>query len=145
MVADFSGNDNHGTLSGSGSLVPGKFSHSLALQPSESLSADGGRLSLSSEVSLSVWTKIRDDDYGIIAQGGQVRLEYHDDNTIRASVRIGNTWSELRARSVLGKWVHYALTYDGTSLRLFVNGVKSDELALTGSLHVEQRCFAFGG
>ena len=107
VVADFSGNDNHGTLSGSGSLVSGKFSHSLALQPSESLSADGGRLSLSSEVSLSVWTKIRDDDYGIIAQSGQVRLEYHDDNTIRASVRIGNTWSELRARSVLGKWVHY--------------------------------------
>ena len=95
-------------------------------------------------MSLSAWTKIRDDDYGIIAQSGQVRLEYHDDNTIRASVRIGNTWSELRARSVLGKWVHYALTYDGTFLRLFVNGVKSDELALTGSLHVSNDALRLG-
>ena len=82
----------------SSALVPGKFSKSLALEPNEYVTADGGKLPLSTELTLSLWTKIREDDFGVIASAGQFRLEYHDDNTIRGYVRIGNTKLILQKR-----------------------------------------------
>jgi hypothetical protein len=45
----------------------------------------------------------------------------------------------------LNTWTHIAATYDGTTLRLFVNGVQTSTKAVTGSIKTSTGALRFGG
>ena len=45
----------------------------------------------------------------------------------------------------LNTWTHLAVTYDGTTLRLFVNGVQTSNKATTGALVTSTRPLRIGG
>ena len=126
-VHDFSGNHNHGQVTG-GKTIPGKFASSMLLDSGEYLAVDGERLSLTSAFTLSLWAKILDDGYGVLARNGQFSLQYNNDNTIRGNVWINNGWRETKSRLPSGEWVHYALTFNGSIISLYLDGkLVSDE------------------
>ena len=133
-IKDFSDSQIDGNLTG-GTRVPGKFGQSLSLATSDYVTTNAESLSLSTTFTLSVWAKILDDAQGVLFRSGQVRLQYHDDNTIRGSIYTGSSWKEVKARSALGRWSQYVITYDGTDLKLFLNGTLEDTLATTGYLN----------
>jgi hypothetical protein len=114
-VEDFSDGQIDGNLIG-GTRIPGKLGQSLALTSSDYVIANGESLSLSSSLTLSVWAKILDDAQGTLFRTGQLRLQYHDDNTIRGSIYTGGSWREVKARSMPGSWSQYVITYDGAEL-----------------------------
>jgi hypothetical protein len=47
-------------------------------------------------------------------------------------------------RPTLNTWYHVAYTYDGSNLRLYVNGVAVNSLAVSGSLKVNTRPVSIG-
>ena len=133
-VLDFSGARIDGVLTG-GQHIPGKFGQSLALSTTDHVIANAESLSLSSSFTLSVWAKVLDDAQGVLVRSGQIRLQYHDDNTIRGAIYTGGSWKEVKARSEPGSWTHYVLTYDGSELKLFSNGSLLETLAASGYLN----------
>jgi hypothetical protein len=45
----------------------------------------------------------------------------------------------------LNIWTHLAATYDGTTLRLYVNGVQAGSRAVSGAIQVSNRPLRIGG
>ena len=120
-----------------GSIVPGKFSQSLSLQPGENLQVPGSDFLFNQSFTLSLWAKILDDEEGILFTNSQAKLEYRDDLKIYGSVYSGNDWQDIYSKSNPGKWAHYALTLDSTELTLFINGNWKTVLNLGSSLGME--------
>ncbi len=68
---------------------------------------------------------------GLTDTGGKQRL--------RARVRVGGSTTTLVASSgnlVSNTWYHAALTHDGTTVRLYLNGVQVGSTSLTGTVDV---------
>ena len=130
-IEDFSDGLIDGVLQ-NGSRVAGKFSQSLRLEGNGYVSANAEPLSLSSNLTISMWSKILDDSQGVLVRCGQFSLRYHDDNSIRASVYTGSSWKEVETESLSGRWTHYAFTYDGVELKFYSNGILQDSIPVTG-------------
>jgi Concanavalin A-like lectin/glucanases superfamily len=54
-------------------------------------------------------------------------------------------WAQGTTRPALNTWTHLAATYDGTTIRLFVNGVQAATRAQTGALVTSTQPLRFGG
>ena len=50
-----------------------------------------------------------------------------------------------RRRLAVNVWTHLAATYDGATLRLYVNGVQVKTLAITGSIKASTGVLRIGG
>ena len=133
IIEDFSGFNTHGSVT-SGKTVAGKFNSALHLSPGEYLSVNGELLSLTSEVTVSLWAKVLDDGFGVLARNGQLSLQYQDDNTIRGSASTSAGWGDANARLPSGRWVHYVVSYDGSSVRLYLDGILVSETSHNGYL-----------
>ncbi|MBF9140483.1 endo-beta-N-acetylglucosaminidase [Hymenobacter properus] len=59
-----------------------------------------------------------------------------DPSQVQFVVQIGSTTRKLTsvARLTAGQWTHLAGTYDGSTMRLYVNGVLDNSLAATGNV-----------
>ena len=82
VVEDFSGNQVNGIVN-AGELVPGKFDKALLLNPGEHLSVNSD-LHLTQTFTLSLWAKVLDDSFGVLARNGQFSLEYHTTTILSA-------------------------------------------------------------
>lgn len=149
-VVDSSLNENDGTL------VPealrssdGKFGNAIrfnGLSGSVSL----GNLDIPSDtVTVSAWIfpeSFATVDSRILSKANGVNEEDHywmlssiNDGGIKARVRLkveDGTTVTLVGGTVLelGQWIHLAFTYDGSELRLYVNGVLDGSMPLTGAI-----------
>jgi hypothetical protein len=54
-------------------------------------------------------------------------------------------WARGTTRPPLNAWTHLAATYDGTTIRLFVNGVQAATRAQTGALVASTQPLRIGG
>ena len=133
IIRDLSGNDVHGEIN-AGILVPGKFASSLLLDPGEHLSVDSERLSLTTDFTLSLWAKILDDGHGVLVRNGLFSLQYNEDNSIRGRVHTNSGWGNTSSRLPSGRWVHYVLSYNGSSISLYVDGSLVSEVSHSGYL-----------
>jgi len=62
---------------------------------------------------------------------------YNQDNT-------GYSMDWGSGRPVLGQWYHLAYTYDGSILKLYVDGVLKNSLSISGKLKINTRPISFG-
>src|SRR5262249_7431393 len=154
-VADASGNGNTGSLAGATWAFSGKYGGALSFDGTTAHVdiADSASLELSSGMTLEAWVRPagsssawRDvvykgnDNYcleGTSASGG----------VPAAGGIIGGSYGEAYGTTALptNTWSHLALTYDGATLRLYVNGVLVGSMAKTGAIATSTNPLQIGG
>ncbi len=141
-AADSSGSANTGTLSGP-SWVPGKTGTALSFDGVNDwvTIADSVSLDLSTGMTIEAWVKPQGGNWRTVAlkerSGGLAYALYSNTDTGRPSGEVRtSTSNETRGPAALpsGTWSHLAATYDGSTLRLYVNGAQVSSKSATGAL-----------
>jgi glucose/arabinose dehydrogenase len=156
-VNDASGMGNHGTGSGTSWAAMGRFGNALSFNGSSSWVTvpDSPSLDLTTGITLEAWVNpietasewrtvifkqtVNGMAYSLYAGNG-------GPNRPIGQVHIGGEQNAIGTAPVaLNAWTHLASTYDGTALRLFVNGTQVASKPQTGSAAVSTRVLRMGG
>ena len=112
---------------------------------------DADNLDLTDSLTIMAWAKTEENKTAKVAQKGDwdgysIALDVW--NGWKCSIRMadntkhGLKWEE--GIPLFDEWYHIALTYNGSQLKLYVNGQEKNSKAVSGSLKVNQRPVCFG-
>jgi LruC domain-containing protein len=108
-------------------------------------------LNFSNALSIMTWVRAEEHKTAKIAQKGDwdgYGIGQDVWNGWKAGIRLANNTSKSldwnNGRPVLGEWYHIALTYNGSVLKLFVNGQLTNTENVSGDLKVNSRPFSIG-
>jgi PKD repeat protein len=155
-VSDVSGNGNTGTISGASWSTQGRFGGALSFNGSNAMVVvpASASLNVSSGMTLQAWIfptaaqsgwrtimQREVDTYFLNASNDAGPLLPSGGGTIGGQVEIlrGSPASPVNA------WTHVALTYDGTMVRLYVNGVLASSSAASGAIQTNSNALRIGG
>jgi hypothetical protein len=154
-ATDTSGKGNNGTLQGAARTANGRFGRALSFDGvndwvtvADAASLDSTRVTVEAWVyptTLSGWrtTVLKE------RAGGLVYGLYAHDNAPNPAMTIAMSGVDQSASGSaslpLNTWTHLAATYDGTTIRLFVNGVQAGTRAVSGSLAASTGPLRIGG
>jgi len=151
-VPDASGHGNSGTLSNTTWTTSGKYGNALAFNGTSATVniPDSASLHLTTGMTLEAWvypTNVAGAWRDVIMKGSD---EYYLEATSSAGPPAtgGKTiGGALTGSSALpaNTWSHLAGTYDGTTLRLYVNGAEVASRAQTGSIATTTNPLQIGG
>ena len=154
-TADRSGNNHTGTISGATWSAAGRNGRALSfdgvndmVSVADTAALDVTRVTLMAWVNPSVLTGWRTAILKETAGGLAYALYAHDDLPRPAGyVNIGGAdrAAEGSAALALNTWSHLALTFDGTNLRLYVNGALVTTRAFTGNITASTQALRIGG
>ena len=157
-AADSSGRNNTATLSGTAWTTQGRYGSALSFDGVNDLVtiADAASLDLTTGMTLEAWvrpTTLSGWRTVVIKEvnGGLVYALYAHDDAPRpaAYARIaGKSLTDTTggpASLPLNTWTHLAATYDGTTLRLYVNGVQTGSRPASGSIAGSSSPLKIGG
>ncbi len=146
-IFDETSNNNDGTINGATWTSEGKFSNALGFDGIDDLvtvpySQSIGELP---ELTLEAWIKRNSQSDGmIISKNGPYFLSVRN-NVLEGGVYAGSGWTHITGKTELevGVWYYIALTYDGNSIRIYLDGLedkvepKTGNILITGqSLHL---------
>ena len=154
---DASGAGNPGTLSGPTRTTAGKYGSALAFDGVNDLVtvADANSLDLTTGMTLEAW--VRPTAGGnwktvlLKEQPGHLAYAlYSHEDTGRPSGHVfttaaGDTWTGAPAVLALNTWTHVAMTWDGLTRRIYVNGTQVASGALTGTAVTSANPLRIGG
>jgi len=149
-VNDSSGNGFNGTIVGNPTFVEGPAGYGMGMEFDGESYVDAGKdaaLDLTSALSISIW--IRPGTDGSIetaplskadATAGwswQLRYGWFTAKPTTMGFQFNETdgssaWVFVNQALAVGEWCHIAGTYDGTTLKCYLDGVKRDSVPLAG-------------
>jgi hypothetical protein len=154
-VADSSGSKNSGTVSGATWSSSGRFGSALSFDGVNDwvTVADAASLDLSSGMTLEAWVRpSRLGGWRTVVfkerSGGVVYGLYGDQAGGRplGQVDIGGERNAVGSASLpLNVWSHLATTFDGSMVRLYVNGTQAGSLPFAGSMAASTGPLRLGG
>ncbi|HET8756444.1 MAG TPA: LamG-like jellyroll fold domain-containing protein [Solirubrobacteraceae bacterium] len=155
-VTDASGNGHGGTISGATRSESGRFGAALTFDGVNDWVTvpDTDALDLTTGVTMSAWvnpTAVGSAFRTVLMKerpGGLIYTLYAGDGAGRPSGHVFTT-SEQRAAGTantpLNTWTHLAMTWDGATLRLYVDGTQVSSRAVSGTLLTSTGALRIGG
>src|SRR5829696_3180216 len=156
-TADASGRGNTGTLSGAVRSTAGRFGGALTFDGINDwvTVADASSLRLTTGATIEGWINPTANGaaswralavketatglaYALYPYGDGGRPSGH-------AFTSAERWASAGSAPALDTWTHLATTYDGATIRLYVNGVQAGTRAQTGSLRAGTQPLRFGG
>jgi hypothetical protein len=146
-AVDSSGHGNNGTLQGTPQWVAGFAAGGLELNGTTDYvdCGSGSSLDITEEITVAVWVKIDvfGDWDGIVTKGidqSPYAMQMWGDGALRFSANWGTpaggigggSWN-TNTKMPAGEWIHAAVTYDGSTLRFYIDG-QQDSLEVTQAL-----------
>ena len=155
-AADSTGNANHGSISGATWTSSGRFGSALAFDGADDIVTvnDANTLDLTNALTLEAWvypTTLSGWRTALMKEGpgGLAYALYAHDNQPRPAGYVNVGGSDRAAVGTtalpLDAWSHIATTYDGATLRLYVNAVQVGSTAVTGGVAVSANQLSIGG
>ncbi len=159
-VADSSGSNQTGTISGATRVTTGKFGGALSFDGVNDWVTvnDSATLDLTTGMTLEAWvnpaslgTAWRNVLIKERPNGEIYNLYAHTDlnrpvvYVTRASAPTQPLEAQGTAAIPLNTWTHLATTYDGTTLRLYVNGTQVGTRAVSGAMLTSTGALRIGG
>ena len=153
VVSDVSGNGNNGTISGATWTSSGKYGSALTFNGTSARVTvnDAASLRLTGGMTLEAWvypSSVSSAWRDVIYKGDD---NYYLEGTSRqfeSSGDGGHIWrNPLYGTGALtvNTWAHLAATYDGATMRLYVNGVQVASRAQTGAIATSTNPLQIGG
>ena len=152
-VADGSGNGNTGMISNATWTSAGKYGNALVFNGNNAFVTiqDAASLHLTTAMTLEAWVNpatINAAWRDVIYKGND--NYYLEATSASAGVPAGGgafAAKEVFATTTLAAntWAHLALTYDGATLRLYLNGTQVSSLAQTGTIPTSTNPLQIGG
>ena len=154
-MADSSGNGNTGTVSGATWTAAGKYGSALSFNGSSARVniPNSVSLQLSGGMTLEAWV----DPTSVTSAWRDVLYKGNDNYYLEATSSpggvpggggiVGGGYGEVYGPTKLtaNSWAYLSLTYDGTALRLYVNGSLVSTTAKTGTLATSTNQLQIGG
>jgi len=151
-VPDVSGNGNTGTLVGAFWSTQGRYGGAMSFDGVGSVVrvASSPSIGLSNAMTLSAWINPSATQSGwrTIVQrevDSYFLNASHDAGSLRPAGGGTNWFIGGPTASPVGAWTHVALTYDGTTLRLYVNGAEAASNAASGTINPSSSPLWIGG
>ena len=156
LAADVSGNGNDGTISAAVWSAAGRFGNALSFNGSSARVniPDSPSLDLTAAMTLEAWvypTTLSGWRTVILKEtsGGLAYSLYAHDNAPRPAAYVNLGGGDVSAPGIqalpLNTWTHLAATYDGSILRIFVNGNQVGSRSVGGSITVSTGALRIGG
>jgi chitodextrinase len=155
-TADTSGRGNTGTISNATWTTGGKYGNALSFNGSTALVtiADNASLHLTTGMTLEAWvnpTAISSAWRDILYKGNdnyylEATTSFNSGFPAGAATIGGNSVSANGAAFLaLNTWSHLAATFDGTTLRLYLNGTQTGSFAQAGTILTSTIPLQIGG
>jgi hypothetical protein len=155
VAGDVSGNGNQGAISGP-TWTTGKYGSALRFNGTNALVtiADSASLDVTNKFTIEAWVNPSASSAWrtVVMKEAPSGLAYalyshNSGNRPAAYVRIGTSDTSLNgsAALALNTWSHLAMTYDGASIRLYINGVLRGTRSAAGSAAVSTGPLTIGG
>jgi hypothetical protein len=155
-LTDGSGRGNHGTISGAAWTSAGKYGGALTFDGTNDwvTVADSASLDLTTGMTLEAWVRpTAIDGWRTVflkeRPGNLVYAIFANTGNNRPSGEIGTAGGNFDVRGTgqlpLNTWTHLAVTFDGVTLRLYVNGALVRSKAVAGSLLASSGQLVIGG
>jgi hypothetical protein len=151
VATDSSGRGHHGTMAGNPQWQPGHVGGALAFDGIHDYVTikDVPEFDIRAQITVSCWIKVAEFDkpwQAIIAKGNFAWRVIRDRNTRSidfacTGVQVPDTvWGNVLGRTPVddGRWHHLAGVYDGTYVRLYVDGALDASVEGSGTLNATE-------